>query len=50
MQALVVVACGLTSCGSWALGHRVSSCGAWTQLFYGMWDPPERGSNLCLLH
>ena len=25
----VVVACGLSSCGSWALEHRLSSCGAW---------------------
>ena len=27
-RASVVVACGLSSCGSWALEHRVSSCGA----------------------
>ena len=27
-QASVVVACGLSSCGSWALQHRLSSCGA----------------------
>ena len=28
-RASAVVACGLSSCGSWALGHRLSSCGAW---------------------
>ena len=27
--ASVDVACGLSSCGSWALEHRRSSCGAW---------------------
>ena len=28
MQASVAVARGLSSCGSWALEHRLSSCGA----------------------
>ena len=28
-QASVVVACGLSSCGSRALEHRLISCGAW---------------------
>ena len=27
-QASVVVSCGLSSCGSWALERRLSSCGA----------------------
>ena len=27
-RASVVVACGLSSCGSWALERRLSSCGA----------------------
>ena len=27
-QASVVMTCGLSSCGSWALEHRLSSCGA----------------------
>ena len=27
--ASVVVACGLSSCGSGALEHRLSSCGSW---------------------
>ena len=39
----VVVACGLSSCGSWALEHRRSSCGARAQLLRGMWDPPGPG-------
>ena len=26
-QTSVVVACGLSSCGSWALERRLSSCG-----------------------
>ena len=28
-QASVVAACGLSSCGSQALEHRLSSCGTW---------------------
>ena len=28
-RASVTVACGLRSCGSWALDCRLSSCGAW---------------------
>ena len=28
VQVLVVVTCGLTSCGSWALEYRLSSCAA----------------------
>ena len=27
-QASVVAACGLSSCSSWALEHRLSNCGA----------------------
>ena len=27
--ASVVVARGLRGCGSWALGHRLNSCGIW---------------------
>ena len=34
---------GLSSCGSQALERRLSSCGAWAQLLYGMWDPPGPG-------
>ena len=34
---------GFSSCGSEALEHRLSSCGAWAQLFCGMWDLPRPG-------
>ena len=43
VQASVVVACGLSSCGSWALEGRLSSCGARAQLLRGMWDLPRQG-------
>ena len=36
-------ACGLSSCGSWALERRLSSCGARAQLLRGMWNLPEPG-------
>ena len=39
----VVVACGLSSCGSRALEHRLSSCGAWAQLLRSMWNLPGPG-------
>ena len=41
--ASVVVACGLSSCGSRALECRLSSCGAWTELLCSMWDLPGPG-------
>ena len=34
---------GFSSCGLRALEHRLSSCGAWDQLFHGMWDLPRPG-------
>ena len=34
---------GFSSCGSWALERRLSSCGAQTQLLHGMWDLPGPG-------
>ena len=37
------VARGLSSCGSWALEHRLSSCGTQAYLLHGMWDPPGPG-------
>ena len=43
MQTSVVVACGLSSCGSQALERRLSSCGARAQLLRGMWDLPRPG-------
>ena len=41
--ASVVVARGLSSCGSQALECRLSSCGTWAQLLRGMWDLPQPG-------
>ena len=41
--ASVVVVRGLSSCGSWAPEHRLSSCGTRAQLLHGMWDPPGPG-------
>ena len=37
------VACGLGSCGSWALEHRLNSCGAQAQLLLSMWDLSRSG-------
>ena len=42
-QISVVVALRLSSCGSRALEHRLSSCGAWASLLHGMWDLPGPG-------
>ena len=42
-QASVVVACGLSSCGSRALERRLSSCGARAEFLRGMWDLPRPG-------
>ena len=39
-QALGHRSSGFSSSGSWALEHRLSSCGAWTQLLHGIWDLP----------
>ena len=39
----VVAACGLSSCGSWALERRLSSCGVWAWLLCDMWDLPGPG-------
>ena len=41
--ASVVAARGLSSCGLWALEHRLSSCGARAYLLHGMWDLPGPG-------
>ena len=43
MRASVVVARGLSSCGSWALECRPSSCGTRAWLLRGMWDLPGPG-------
>ena len=42
-RASVVVVRGLSSCGSWALERRLSSCGARALLLCGMWDLPRPG-------
>ena len=54
-RASVVVARGLSSCGSWALERRLSSCGSqalelrlsscgsWASLLCSMWDLPRPG-------
>ena len=42
-RASVVVAHGLSSCGSQALERRLSSCGVWVSLLCGMWDLPGPG-------
>ena len=39
----VVVARGLSSCGSRVLECRLSSCGTWAQVLHGMWDLPGPG-------
>ena len=43
VQASVVVAHGLSSCGSRTVECRLSSCGAWAQLLCGIWDLPGAG-------
>ena len=43
VQASVGVALGLGICGSPALEHRLSSCGAWAFLLHSMWDIPGPG-------
>ena len=43
VQASVLAAPGLSSCGSQALEHRLSSGGAWAYLLQGMWDLPRSG-------
>ena len=42
-QTSVIVARGLSSGGSWALEHRLSSCGTQAQLFHSMWGLPGSG-------
>ena len=43
VRASVVAACGLSSCGSRALEHRLSICGARALLLCGLWDLPGPG-------
>ena len=41
--ASIVAACGLSSCSSQALEHRLNSCGTQTYLFHDMWNLPRSG-------
>ena len=34
---------GFSRCSSWALQHRLNSCGAWAYLFPSIWDLPGPG-------
>ena len=43
VRASVVVARGLSSCGSWALERRLSTCGAQAWLLRSVWDLPGPG-------
>ena len=43
VRASVVVAHGLSSCGSRGLELRLSSCGAQALFLHGMWDLPGPG-------
>ena len=40
VQASVVVAHGLSACGSWVLERSLSSYDAWTQVPHSIWNPP----------
>ena len=50
MQASVAVAHGISSCGSWALEHRFSTCSHRLNCSTACRIFPYQGSNLCLLH
>ena len=39
----MTVACGLSSCGSPLIEHRLNSCGTQALLLRGMWDLPGPG-------
>ena len=42
---------GFSCCRAQALGCLgFSSCDTWVYLLRGMWNLPDRGSNLCPLH
>ena len=40
----MVVACVLSSRGSWAPEHRLNSCDTWVYVLHGMWDLPGSGT------
>ena len=43
LPASVVAVCGLSSCASRALEHRINSCGTQASLLQGMWNLPRPG-------
>ena len=43
VQASLAATRGLSRCGSQALEHRLSSCGAWSSCSGACWDLPEPG-------
>ena len=49
VRASVVVACGLSVWGSWALEHRLSSCGTGLSRSVARGILLDQGSNPCLL-
>ena len=44
LQSTSCRARGFSSCGSWAVEHRLNSCGPRAQLLLGMWDLPRSGT------
>ena len=50
MRAWWVPAGGLSSSGSWALEHRLSSCGPRAWMLPGMWDLTQSEIEPCLLY
>ena len=43
LQASAIAAHVLNSCISWALEHRLNSCGVWASLLHSMWGLPTSG-------
>ena len=43
LPASGVAVCGLSSCVSWALEHRINSCGTRASLLRDMWNLPRPG-------
>ena len=43
LQASAIAAHVLSSCISWALEHRLNSCGVWASLLHSMWGLPTSG-------
>ena len=42
-EASLIGGVGFSSCGSWALEHRLSSCGTQAELLCGRWHLPGSG-------